>query len=462
MSRALALVEAEAGFAAGALRRVEIEPGESAMPGSPPLSDIAAGVYGALAGAAALIHERRGGARLTPFVSHRGAGLALAGNEYLTVNGEAPESWDPITGWYRAQDEWIYLHGNFPHLRDGLLALFGARNDRASMAARLAGWRADDAERAAQGRGLCAMRFRTATEWRAHPQHAALETQNLIQAAPRPAPPSPPRPAGAAPLSGFRALDLSRVIAGPMAGRALAELGADVLRVSGPHLPFIEPLIIDTGFSKRNAHVDLREESGRETLRALIRDADVLIDAYRPGALAARGFGAEALAKLNPGLIHVALSAFSAAGPWGGRRGYDSYVQAGAGFAEARRDGPPQRLACQPLDYLTGALAALAAMKGLLGRVDGEGGLSATLSLARTALWLREMEAALGPEPAPPARKPTIAEATEEGLRFFIGSEFGAIGALRSPHGFREEAPRLAPPRRLGADAPSWAQALCA
>lgn len=457
--RVLAAIAAETGWAAQP-DALEIVDGPAAIASTLPLSDIAAGVHGALAIAAAKFHQLRGGAALTPFVDRRRAGLALAGNEYLTIDGEAPATWDPITGYYRtADDGWLYLHGNFQHLRDGLLALFGAGNERADMAAKLAEWSAAAAEEAAQTRGLCAMRLRTRAEWEAHPQQAALAKQPLICFAPlgRPDERTPP-PAGARPLDGVRVLDLSRVIAGPMAGRALAELGADVLHISGPHLPFIEPLVVDTGFSKRNAHVDLREAAGREALCALIRTADVMIDAYRPDALAARGFGAKALAALNPGLVHVSLSAFSAIGPWGGRRGYDSYVQAGVGMATARADTPPRRLACQPLDYLTGALGAFAAILGLIRRADD--GCAATLSLARTAIWLWEMADLLGPEPAPPARNPTIAETAAEGALFACPSDFGALRALAPPWGFREIAPVLAPPRRLGADAPRWVQTL--
>ncbi|MEX2520128.1 MAG: CoA transferase [Paracoccaceae bacterium] len=440
--------------------QLEIKDGPAAIASALPISDIAAGAYGALALAAAALHAGRGGGALRPFIDRRRAGLAMVGNEYLAVNGAAPESWDPLTGYYRCADGWLYLHANFPHLRDGLLAFFGAEATRAALGRRLQGWSAAEAEEKAQARGLCVMRLRAPTEWEAHPQRAALGALPLIamrsggHAAPR-------RPrAGALPLSGFRVLDLSRVIAGPMAGRALSELGADVLRISGPHLPFVEPLLIDTGFGKRNAHIDLRDEAGRDTLRALIKDADVMIDAYRPGALAARGFGPVEARALNPGLVHIGISAFGAVGPWAGRRGYDSYVQAGAGFtAQTGPGATPVRLACQPLDYLTGCLGAFAAVIGLIRRADGAG-VAASLSLARTAIWLREMAEALGPDPSPPARNPSRDEVEAEGALFGTESDFGAVRALAPPYGFNDAPLRLAPPRRLGADTPAWLQEL--
>ena len=270
---ALASVLAEAGWRADA-GGLAIAEGASGVASPLPFSDIAAGAYGALALAAARFGEMRGGGALTPPVDRRHAGLALVGNAYLTIDGEAPQTWGNITGYYRCGDgEWVYLHGIFPHLRDGLLELFEAEDARDAMAARLADWTADAAEAEGQARGLCVMKVRSRAAWDAHAQRAALAAQPLIDArrlsdvealAPRGriSPQSggrarPDRAEGAKPLAGMRALDLTRVIAGPMAGRALAELGADVLRVSAAHLPSIEALVVDTGFGKRNAEIDL-------------------------------------------------------------------------------------------------------------------------------------------------------------------------------------------------------------
>ena len=462
--RALASVLAEAGWRADP-DRFEIVDGPSAIASELPISDIASAGYAALALAAAAYADLRGGPRLAPFVERRLAGLAMAGNEYLTIDGEAPATWGNITGYYRCRDgATIYVHGIFPHLRDGVLDLFGADDDRASMTARIANWTADEAEAEGQARGLCVMKMRTRAEWEAHPQRAALAAQPLIAMEAMPgaseaaAPPRAPHAGAASPLAGVRVLDLTRVIAGPMAGRALAELGADVLRVSAAHLPSIEGLVIDTGFAKRNAEIDLRTDAGRETLRALVREADILIDGYRPGALAAKGFGPADLARLNPGLTLVEISAFSTVGPWAGRRGYDSYVQSGVGLTAPEDPGqPPKRLACQPLDYLVGCLAPFAAVVGLLRRAETGRGARAELSLARTAMWIWEMADTLGPEPAPPERNPTIAEATAEGFVRRMESGFGSLGSLAPPYGFDgARAPWRTAPRPLGADKPVW------
>lgn len=439
---------------------LNVRPGPAAIAADPPVSDIAAGAYGALALAAAELSAARGGPDLTPMIDRRGAGLALAGNEYLTVDGAAPATWGAITGYYRTGDgRHVHLHGNFDHQRDGLLSVFGVADDPAAVAAALLGWTAAEAEETAQARGFCCIMHRSREEWEAHPQRAALAARPVVAITPGAEAAAAPLKTvtGDGPLSGLRVLDLSRIIAGPMGGRALAELGAEVIRISAPDLPFVEGVLIDTGFGKRNAYADLRTADGRATLAALAREADVVIDGFRPGALAAKGFGVDDLHRFNPDLVVVELSAFSDVGPWAGRRGYDTYVQAATGFASIGPDGAPKRLACQPLDYLTGCFVAFAAIRCLMRRATGGGGASAEMSLARTAIWLWEMADALGPEPAPPARNATRKEVEAEGRLRKMESAFGVLSALAPPYGFEERPARWdRPSGRLGDDPARW------
>ncbi|MEM7544644.1 MAG: CoA transferase [Pseudomonadota bacterium] len=432
-----------------------------------PIADIAAAAYGALALAAARYAALTGGPALHPVVDRRLASLAMAGNEYLRIDGETPATWDPLTGYYRCGDgNYVYLHANFPHHRDGLLSLLETSNDRPSMTEALSRWSAADAEEAAQQRGLCCIMLRSRPEWEAHPQRAALAAVPPVRIAPLAGGAATPARTArhrTRPLEGVRVLDLSRVIAGPMAGRALAELGADVIRISAPGLPHIAPLVIDTGFDKRAAYVDLLTPAGCRTLRRLIRDADILIDGFRPGALAAKGFGTDNLTALNPCLTYVTLSAFSDVGPWAGRRGYDSYVQAGIGLTAPDHPGDqPVRLACQPLDYLTGCLSAYGAILGLIAVAEGRGGQIVETSLARTGMWLWEVSDRIGDDPAPPPRNPTFEEAVKDGfIREITSADHGHIAALAPPHGFQDRPltwQRASSP--LGADAPEWRQTL--
>src|SRR6185436_18768435 len=125
-------------------------------------------------------------------------------------------------------------------------------------------------------------------------------------------------------LSGIRVLDLTRVLAGPTCARTLAEHGADVLKVTAAHLPDSGLVDLDTGLGKLSTQIDLRTTQGDATLRALIGEADVFSQSYRPGALAAKGFSAEAVARLRPGIVCVTLSAWGKTGPWSQRRGFDT------------------------------------------------------------------------------------------------------------------------------------------
>lgn len=448
---------------------VDVAPTPTPLPGPLPLADMAAGAFAALGLLGGALAGARGGAPAAVAVDRRHAALALGAADHLRIDGAAGKMWDPITGYHQAAGgAWVYLHANFPGLRRGLLALLGLDPDdeagaAAALPEALSRWSAADLEEAAAGAGVCAVQLRRPEQWAAHPHAAWLAAQPLIrlsnagEAAPRPLPPLGPEGA-LAPAAGLRVLDLTRVIAGPMAGRALAELGADVLRLSAPHLHYAPGLVVDTGHGKRSASVDLDTRSGRAQFEALVREADIVLNAYRPGALAAKGYGREALAALRPGLALVEISAFGADGPWGGRRGFDTYVQAATGLALEGADGAetaPRRLACQPLDYLTGCLGAVAALSLRRRQAQSGGAPVAELALARTASWIAETAARQGPEPSPASEKPGDGEA--EPFCAEVPSAHGRVRSLAPPLQLGG-APLTwrAPPPVHGADAPEW------
>ncbi|MFC4591764.1 CoA transferase [Sphaerisporangium corydalis] len=194
---------------------------------------------------------------------------------------------------------------------------------------------------------------------------------------------------GVRPLEGVRVLDLTRVIAGPVTTRTLAAYGAQVLRVGAAHLPEVPGLVISTAFGKRSCELDLRTRQGADAFRRLVAGADVVVQSYRPGALAGLGFGPADLAAIRPGIVCVDISAYGGRGPWAGRRGFDSLVQMACGIAdEGGRGERPVPLPAQVLDHATGWLAALGAVAGILrGRAEG-GSWHVEVALARTALWL--------------------------------------------------------------------------
>jgi hypothetical protein len=234
--------------------------------------------------------------------------------------------------------------------------------------------------------------MRSYPEWSALPHAKALAALPLIsiekigEAAPR------PWPAGDRPLAGLRVLDLSRVIAGPVAGRTLAVHGADVLLISGPDLPAIPWLTIDTGRGKLTSFVELKNEQGRGVLRDLLAQADIFSQGYRPCALAALGFSPEDAARISPGIVYVSLSAYGHAGPWAERRGFDSLVQTATGFnhAEGQAAGVdgPKELPAQMLDHATGYLMAFGAMMARARQSRQGGSWHVRVSLAQTGRWL--------------------------------------------------------------------------
>ncbi len=183
------------------------------------------------------------------------------------------------------------------------------------------------------------------------------------------------------------------MIAGPVCGRTLAAHGADVLHVSAPHLPFMA--VEDTGRGKLSAQLDLREPASRNTLRHLLREADIFVEGYRPGGLRALGFGPEEAAALRPGLVYVSLSAYGHQGPWSERRGFDSLVQTATGFnaaeAEAAGVAEPKPLPAQVLDHASGYLMAFGALAAMRRQLVEGGSWLVRVSLARTGHWLRTL-----------------------------------------------------------------------
>lgn len=449
-----------AGWHDAPVERLSIEERPKVLATPWPIAALASAALGAVGLAASRIHELRTGERRRVTLDTRSAELAMASSSYLLVDGKPAKFRDPFTGYYPAADgDWVYLHGNFPHLRDGLLAMLGVYNEPEAIRAAVAARKAGEIEAEAIARGLCAARVRDRADWMREPQAAVesslppLRIDRLGDAPQHALPPGRQRP-----LDGLRMLDLSRVIAGPMAGRTMAEHGATVMRIAAPTLPYIQSLVIDTGFGKHSAFLDLKEAADRETLLSLAAGCDVMLDAYRPGALAARGLDAAALTGIRPDLVSVSLSAFSASGPWAGRRGYDSVVQSTMGMTVSRAGDVPRLLPCQPLDYLTGYLAAFAAMLCLIRRHEEGGRWHAALSLAATAGWMWRMRDRLGDDPAHPDANPDFAAV--EDLSDVHDTAFGGITALRPAlriEGIETGWSRVPVP--LGSDPPRWPDA---
>jgi crotonobetainyl-CoA:carnitine CoA-transferase CaiB-like acyl-CoA transferase len=329
-------------------------------------------------------------------VDTRQATASLRSGHYLQLNG-APVSTERnvVMGTYPAKNgRWSYLHCNFPNHRAAALSVLGVPEDREAVRQAVAKWDALELEEAiiaAQGAGGM---VRTMDEWARHPQAAAIAALPLMEIVKIGDSPPEKLPDGDRPLSGVRVLDLTRVLAGPTCARTLAEHGADVLKITGAHLPNIGYQEYDTGHGKLSAHLDLREARDVATLRGLVREADVFSQGYRPGTLGDRGFSPDALTRVRPGIVFVSLCAFGHVGPWASRRGFDTVVQTVSGITSRQGElfpgaAPgPQFYPVSAIDYLTGYLMAFGAMVALARRVREGGSWLVRISLAQTGRWL--------------------------------------------------------------------------
>lgn len=308
------------------------------------------------------------------------------------VGWTLPAAWDPIAGDYEASDGWIRLHTNAPHHRAAALAVLGVLSEREAVTRAVAAWKIQELQDAVVQAGGCAAAMHAVQEWRAHPQGSAVIAEPLVHIECRADQRvSSWRPASSRPLHGLRVLDLTRVLAGPVATRFLAGFGAEVLRIDPPG--WDEPALApDVTLGKQCARLDLHDASDRVTFECLLQDADVLVHGYRADALEATGFGAARRRELSPGLIDVSLNAYGWSGPWRNRRGFDSLVQMSSGIAsEGMRclaRPRPTPLPVQALDHAAGYLMAAAVIRGVTHRLESSCGYTARLSLARTAALL--------------------------------------------------------------------------
>jgi hypothetical protein len=430
------------------------EPGR--LPSRLPVEDTAIACAGAALLAAAALRAQRGGPMPRTARLNRGhVAAAFRSEAHLRLNGEAVTvGFAPLSRFWRASDGWVRTHANYPWHREALLRALGTTGDPESVAAAIAGLRARDAENLVVGAGGVAAAVRSEADWLAGPPGQAVAAARLVEGGAMGGAPPRRRAPGPLPASGIRVLDLTRVIAGPVATRYLAALGADVLRLDPPQWPELPQQRYDGLLGKRSALLDLGTGDGAARLHELLAAADVLVHGYRPHALGRFGLTPAALAERHPGLVVVSLSAWGSAGPWGGRRGFDSIVQAACGIAVAESgDGDrPGAMPCQLLDHGTGYLCAAAALRALAAQADQGGTQVRELGLARTAHWLlsqRQGKAA--------AAVPGGIDRTDPAWLTDTGSAGGPVTVVR-PFG-QLDGQDLAWPAALtsyGSDPPSW------
>ncbi|MGL5816533.1 MAG: CoA transferase [Phycicoccus sp.] len=440
---------------------LEIGPGD-VLPSVLPVGGLAVGSVAAagLAGCALGLGQQ---VRVDP----RQVAVSFRADQLQTVDGSGTPGFAPLSGLFRAADGWVRTHANYPHHRERLLRALGLGPtvERAEFAAAVGERRAQDVEDVVVAHDGIAVRVRTWDEWCSGDQASAVDRHDLLRVSPADGVRLDDVVGATALGSGDRSgrgrgsaagrprvLDLTRVIAGPVATRTLALLGCDVLRVDSPRLPELEAQHLDTDSGKRSTLLDLDDRHDLSLLHELLAEADVLVTGYRPGALAAYGLDVGAVAERHPHVVHASLSAWTTSGPWGGRRGFDSIVQAATGIAmlESRDGGTPGALPAQALDHATGYLLAAGVLTALRVRAASGGTWRVAAHLARTAHWLLRAERRPGPvlaeqvadtapwlvETATPSglvRQPRPALRVDDGPR-----EFAWVG------------------RRWGTDEPAW------
>ncbi|MFG2985270.1 CoA transferase [Streptomyces sp. NPDC048258] len=406
-----------------------------------PVRELARAAVGACALAAAELAAVRAGdgpdGLAPPVVDEGAVATAFVSERHLRVRGRKPVSFAPLSGFWRAADGWVRTHANYPHHEAALVRALGMRSATPeAVRAAVAGRAAADVQELVYGEGGLAV----AVAGRYGDPRPLVET---VRETGEPGRTLGPAPAGL-PAAGVRVLDLTRVIAGPVATRTLGLLGADVLRIDSPGLPEADDAYADTGFGKRSALLDLAAARDRAVFDGLLAEADVVVTGYRPGALERYGLGAADLLERRPGLVVAQLCAWGWDGPWAGRRGFDSLVQAGYGIAAryAGPDGVPGVLPAQALDHGTGYLVAAAVLRAL---AEGRRGRALRFSLAGTASWLvRDVPAAA------PAAAGYAGYAAEPWLRE-TDSGYGQLRYAAGPFGDWNRGPS-----RWGTDAAAW------
>jgi crotonobetainyl-CoA:carnitine CoA-transferase CaiB-like acyl-CoA transferase len=402
------------------------------------------------------IWRMRGGKRQSLSVDVRHSAASLHSYMLLDVAGQAappPRTGANVTAiWECGDGRFIHLHGSFTH-GPGILAELGLDTSATGpeIAAATMKRGAFELEDALAVQGLCCAVCRTAEEWAAHPQGALLATKPVVEVTKIGDGPRMPFGEGERPLSGVRVLDLTRVLAGPTCARTLAEHGADVLHVASPALPTIERFEMDTGHGKRQAYLDLNSPSEAETLRELVRGTDVFSQGFQHHSLERRGFGAQQLAALRPGIIYVSENAFGHEGPWQDRPGWEQLAQSTTGVAVVQGIERPTLAPAAMNDYTTGYFAALGTMMALRRRATEGGSWSVRVSLSQTSMWYYRLGHDLDR---------TAATGLGDTAPFLetCATPWGEMRHLRPPLRMSETDPHWAlPTSPLGSHEPVWA-----
>ena len=456
---ALSEVWSLAGGRRDALGNISLLGSDPILPTNFKVGTAASVSIGAASLAALEVWRYRTGREQNITLSIRDAAIAFCSEHFTQVNNKAvmQSFWSPASGHFNDKDgNWVQLHCQYPHLRDGVLRVLECENEPKAVQKAVECWSAAELEFACREKGLCVAQVRSREEWNDHAHAKAIQNLPVIEiikigeARPEALPLGRQQP-----LSDVKVLDLTKVIAGPVCGRTLASYGANVMRVGAAHLPFLEPLVIDTGLGKKSTFLDLRDKTDNQKLNDLLETADIFVQGYRPGAIEKYGYGPESIAQKRPGIIYVTLSAYGHVGPWSSWRGFDSLVQSASGIVHegmvSSNSSKPLPLPCQALDHATGYFAAFGAMMALKKKMEEGGSWMVRVSLAQTGNWLNNLGRVEGLQ-VKKLDRTEIFDLLEK-----HESPFGCIEHVRPPENFSETQPYWSSGSvPLGYNKPSW------
>lgn len=362
-----------------------------------PIGEAAAVALAAIGVAVNHLWEQRTGRRQRVRVEVRRAAASLRGHAFQRLNGEeTPREPFPELAYsdlYRCRDgRWIQLHGGFPHLGQGTAEVIGSEHNPASIADAVARWDSQPLEDALAEAGMCGVIARSGPEWGVTEQGQTLLPLPPVKVVKVGDSEPTQLPEGARPLTGVRALNLTRVLAGPVSDRTLAEHGAEVLHITAPDLPSVPPYVLATNPGKLSAYLDLDVPDQAAQLHRLVADADIFVQGYRAGALDRRGFGVTELVQRRPGLIYVSINCYGPVGPWRDRPDWEQLGQSATGLAIGQGSHDrPVHLPAQANDYTTGYVAALGVLIALGRRAREGGSYHVRASLCQTGMWLERL-----------------------------------------------------------------------
>ena len=384
--------------------------GEVSITGSDPVLNthfrLAATASAAIAGIGVAVNdlwELKTGRRQSIAIDAVAATAALKSKNYFqakntngtfeNVTDASHEANRGLTGIFQTKDgRWLLPHFGLDHLRRRMLGLLQADANTDSIAKAVAKWDALELENAIDEARVCGGMIRTNEEWLQEPHGKILAAKPVVEIIKIGDSEPEPMPTGDRPLSGIRALDLTRILAGPITGRTLAEHGADVLMVSAPHLPQVWSYVADTSHGKRSCFLDLRDESEKQTLLDLVKTADVFSQGYRPDKINQMGLGPEALAEIRPGLVYVSINCYGADGPFSHRAGWEQIAQIMTGIAaegvQSSTGYKPKTLPAAANDYITGYLGAYGTLLALARRAREGGSYHVRVSLCQTGMMI--------------------------------------------------------------------------